>query len=72
MMMAEITHLPFLLKKCINWAEGIGIKERSVYNYINAYKFLQQLQKPEEKETFLAQLKHFNTLCQIRQQIIKK
>lgn len=41
----------------IKWAESKGIKERSVYNYINAYKFLQQLQKPEEKEMFLSQSK---------------
>lgn len=41
----------------IKWAESKGIKERSVYNYINAYKFLQQLQKPEEKEVFLSQPK---------------
>ena len=30
---------------------------RSIYNCINAYKFLQQLEKPEDKETFLAQPK---------------
>ena len=41
----------------IKWAESKGIKERSIYNYINAYKFLQQLQKPEEKEVFLSQPK---------------
>lgn len=41
----------------INWAESIGFKESSLYNYINAYKFLQRLEKPEEKETFLAQPK---------------
>lgn len=41
----------------INWAESIGFKESSLYNYINAYKFLQKLEKPEEKETFLAQPK---------------
>ena len=29
----------------IKWAESKGIKERSLYHYINAYKFLQQLQK---------------------------
>ncbi|MCC3755539.1 hypothetical protein [Staphylococcus capitis] len=41
----------------INWAESIGFKESSLYNYINAYKFLQKLEKPEDKETFLAQPK---------------
>lgn len=41
----------------INWAESIGFKESSLYNYINAYKFLQQLEKPEDRETFLAQPK---------------
>ena len=41
----------------IKWAESIGFKESSLYNYINAYKFLQKLEKPEEKETFLAQPK---------------
>lgn len=41
----------------INWAESIGFKESSLYNYINAYKFLQQLEKPEDKETFLGQPK---------------
>lgn len=41
----------------IKWAESKGIKERSIYNYINAFKFLQQLQKPEDKEVFLSQPK---------------
>ena len=41
----------------IKWAESKGIKKASVYNYINAYKFVQQLDKPEDKETFLAQPK---------------
>lgn len=41
----------------IKWAESKGIKKASVYNYINAYKFVQQLDKPEEKETFLTQPK---------------
>lgn len=41
----------------INWAESIGFKESSLYNYINAYKFLQKLEKPEDKETFLVQPK---------------
>ena len=41
----------------IKWAESIGIKHRSIYNYINAYEFVQRLHKPEDKETFLAQPK---------------
>ncbi|MCG1450754.1 hypothetical protein K4R64_11330 [Staphylococcus epidermidis] len=41
----------------IKWAESKGIKERSIYNYINAFKFLQQLQKPEDKDVFLSQPK---------------
>ncbi|QKQ06034.1 hypothetical protein HSZ49_09415 [Staphylococcus saprophyticus] len=41
----------------IKWSESKGIKKASVYNYINAYKFVQQLDKPEDKETFLAQPK---------------
>lgn len=41
----------------IKWAESKGIKKASVYNYINAYKFVQQLDKPEDKETFLTQPK---------------
>ncbi|MGN5882709.1 hypothetical protein [Staphylococcus simulans] len=41
----------------IKWAESKGIKKASVYNYINAYKFVQQLDKPEDKEIFLAQPK---------------
>lgn len=41
----------------IKWAESIGIKHRSIYNYINAYKFVQSLHKPEDRETFLAQPK---------------
>ena len=47
----------------IKWAESKGIKERSIYNYINAYKFLQQLQKPEEKEVFYLNPKHSSTQC---------
>lgn len=39
----------------IKWAESIGIKHRSIYNYINAYEFVQRLHKPEDKEIFLAQ-----------------
>lgn len=41
----------------IKWAESKGIKKASVYNYINAYKFVQRLDKPEEKDTFLSQPK---------------
>ena len=41
----------------IKWAESIGIKHRSIYNYINAYEFVQRLHEPEDKETFLAQPK---------------
>lgn len=41
----------------IKWAESVGIKHRSIYNYINAYEFVQQLHKPEDKEIFLAQPK---------------
>ncbi|WP_353420407.1 hypothetical protein [Staphylococcus coagulans] len=41
----------------IKWAESKGIKKASVYNYINAYKFVQLLDKPEEKDTFLSQPK---------------
>lgn len=41
----------------IKWAEHKGFKESTLYNYINAYEFLQRLEKPEDKETFLSQPK---------------
>ncbi|RQN00315.1 hypothetical protein COR53_01675 [Staphylococcus pettenkoferi] len=36
----------------IKWAESKGIKKSSVYNYINAYKFVQQLDKPRDNRYY--------------------
>ena len=59
----------------IKWAESKGIKERSIYNYINAFKFLQQLQKPEDKEVFLSQpkrLQYAMSKPSAKEELIKK
>ena len=37
------------------WVESNKISKSNAYNYINAYKFVQQLDKPEEKEIFSKQ-----------------
>lgn len=37
------------------WVESKGISKSNSYNYINAYKFVQQLDKPQDKEIFLSQ-----------------
>lgn len=37
------------------WVESQGISKSNAYNYINAYKFVQQLDKPKEKEIFSKQ-----------------
>lgn len=39
-----------------NWLDSKGLK-RNAYNYINAYKLLQNLQNPSEREIFLNQPK---------------
>lgn len=37
------------------WVESNKISKSNAYNYINAYKFVQQLDEPEEKEIFSKQ-----------------
>lgn len=37
------------------WVESNKISKSNAYNYINTYKFVQQLDKPEEKEIFSKQ-----------------
>lgn len=37
------------------WVESKGISKSNSYNYINAYKFVQQLDEPQDKEIFLSQ-----------------
>lgn len=37
------------------WVESNKISKSNAYNYINAYKFVQQLDKPEKKEIFSKQ-----------------
>lgn len=37
------------------WVESKGISRRNSYNYINSFKFVQQLHKPQDKEIFLSQ-----------------
>ena len=39
------------------WVESKGISKSNSYNYINAYKFVQNLDKPQKKEIFLNQPK---------------
>lgn len=39
------------------WVDSKGINERSAYNYINAYKVLQNLQDQNQKDVFLSQPK---------------
>lgn len=36
----------------VNWFESIGLKRRTVYNYINQAKFLHQMQKSEQIDMF--------------------
>ena len=37
------------------WVESKGISRTNAFNYINVYKFVQQLNKPQDKEIFLSQ-----------------
>ena len=37
------------------WVESKGISKSNSYNYINTYKFVQRLDKPQDKEIFLNQ-----------------
>lgn len=41
----------------IKWAESIGIKKASAYNYMNIYKAFQNLESIKKQETFLSQPK---------------
>lgn len=38
-----------------NWVASKKISKSNAYNYINSYKFIQQLDEPEEREIFISQ-----------------